>query len=90
MPVKNDLVMTPAVITGTPAPMMPVRKEMTIQDLWGILSRRRGIVLGVLLFTIAVAAVLFATATRLYKGTAEIQVQKEAADTLEHGHHDGP
>ena len=47
--------MTPAVIAGTPAPMMPVRKEMTVQDLWGILSRRRGIVLGVLLLTIVVA-----------------------------------
>ena len=60
--------MTPAVIAGSPAPLMPPRKEMTIQDLWGILSRRRRIVLGVLLLTIAVAATLFAMATRLYKG----------------------
>ena len=82
MPMKNDFAMSPAVIAGTPAPTMPPRKEMTIQDLWGILSRRRGIVLGVLLLTIAAAATLFATSTRLYKGAAEIQVQKESADTL--------
>jgi capsular exopolysaccharide synthesis family protein len=74
--------MTPAVITGMPAPMMPARKEMTVQDLWGILSRRRGIVLGVLLLTMAAAATLFATSTRLYSASAEIQVQKESADAL--------
>ena len=79
MPTKNDFSMTPAVIAGTPAPMLPARKEMTIQDLWGILARRRGIVLGVLLLTIAAAAVLFATSTRLYRGSAEIQVQKEVS-----------
>ena len=78
---KNDLVVAPAVIAGTPAPLLP-RKEMTIQDLWGILSRRRNIVLSVLLVTIGVAAALFATSTRLYKGFAEIQVQKESADAL--------
>jgi succinoglycan biosynthesis transport protein ExoP len=82
MPTKNDLAIAPAVIAGTPAPMMPLRKEMTIQDLWGILARRRGIVLGVLLLTIAAAATLFATATRLYQASAEIQVQKESADAL--------
>ena len=82
MPTKNELVMTPAVISGTPAPIMPVRKEMTVQDLWGILSRRRGIVLGVLLLTIVVAGILFATSTRLYSASAEIQVQKESADAL--------
>ena len=82
MPTKNELAITPTVIAGTPMPLMPARKEMTVQDLWGILSRRRGIVLGVLLLTISVAATLFATATRLYKGSAEIQVQKETADAL--------
>ena len=78
---KNDLVVAPAVIAGTPAPLLP-RKEMTIQDLWGILSRRRNIVLSVLLVTIGIAATLFAVSTRLYKGFAEIQVQKESADAL--------
>lgn len=81
MPSKNDLVVTPALIGGAPVPMLP-RKEMTIQDLWGILSRRRGVVLGGMVLTIGLAGVLFATSTRLYKGSAEIQVQKETADAL--------
>jgi polysaccharide biosynthesis transport protein len=78
---KNDLMVAPAVIAGTPAPLLP-RKEMTIQDLWGILSRRRRIVLFALLLTMGAAAALFAMSTRLYKGFAEIQVQKESADAL--------
>jgi polysaccharide biosynthesis transport protein len=82
MPTKNELAMTPTVIAGMPVPMMPGRKEMTVQDLWGIMSRRRGIILGVLLLTIAAAATVFATATRLYSASAEIQVQKESADAL--------
>ncbi len=82
MPTKNELATTPTVIAGTPAPWMPMRKEMTVQDLWGSLSRRRSIVLGILLLTIAVGTTLFATSTRLYKASAEIQVQKESADAL--------
>ena len=82
MPMKTELAVTPAVIAGTPAPLMPARKEMTVEDLWGVLSRRRAIILGVLLATVAATGVLFAMATRLYKGTAEIQVQKESADAL--------
>jgi polysaccharide biosynthesis transport protein len=82
MPTKNELSMTPAVIAGPPAPMMRVRKEMTIQDLWGILSRRRRIVVIALLFTMTAGGAMFAVATRLYKASAEIQVQKEAADAL--------
>jgi polysaccharide biosynthesis transport protein len=81
MPMKNDFAMVPTVIAGTPATMSP-RKEMTIQDLWGVLSRRRGIILGILLLTIGAAAALFATTTRLYKSAAQIQVLKESADTL--------
>ncbi len=82
MATKTEFALTPTVIAGSPAQLMPPRKEMTVQDLWGILSRRRGIVLGVLLVTIAIAGALFATATRLYKASAEIQVQKESADAL--------
>jgi polysaccharide biosynthesis transport protein len=81
MPAKSDFAMVPAVITPTPAPMLP-RKEMTFQDLWGILSRRRGIVLWVMLLMMGATAVVFALSTRLYKGSAQIQVQKEAADAL--------
>ena len=90
MPTKNEFAMTPAVIAGTPAPLMPARKEMSFQDLWGIMSRRRKIFLSAFLLTIAVSGVLFATATRLYKGSAEIQVQKEAADTLSMNNMLGP
>ena len=39
MPNKNEFAMTPTVIAGAAA-MLP-RKEMTIQDLWGLLARRR-------------------------------------------------
>src|SRR3984885_10571223 len=81
MLVKSDFATTPAVISGAPAPMLR-RKEMTIQDLLGIMSRRRKIVLGVLVLTMAVAGTFFAMATRLYKASAEIQVQKESADAL--------
>jgi len=90
MPTTTEFAMTPAVIAGTPAPLMPARKEMSFQDLWGIMSRRRKIVLSAFLLTIAVSGVLFATATRLYKGSAEIQVQKEAADTLSMNNMLGP
>jgi succinoglycan biosynthesis transport protein ExoP len=81
MPEKNNFAIAPALIAGTPAPVLP-RHEMTIQDLGGILSRRRGIVIGGLLLTMGAAAVMFATSTRLYSGSAQIQVQKEAADAL--------
>jgi len=81
MPNKENFAITPTLIAGTPAPAPP-RKEMTIQDLGGILSRRRGILLGGFVLCMGVAAILFSTSTRLYLGSAEIQVQKEAADTL--------
>jgi succinoglycan biosynthesis transport protein ExoP len=81
MPTKDDFAMTPTLIAGPAAPIIP-RKEMTIQNLWDILSRRHRVVLGILLLTIGLTAVLFAVATRLYKATAEIQVQKETADAL--------
>jgi succinoglycan biosynthesis transport protein ExoP len=82
MRTKTELAITPTVIAGTPAPLTPARKEMTIQDLWGVMSRRRKIVFGILLFMMAAAGAVFATATRLYNASAEIQVQKESADAL--------
>lgn len=81
MPIKNDLMLNPGIISATPAPVA-VRHEMTIQDLWKVLSRRQWIVFGSLLFCIAAGATLFAIATRFYKASAQIQVQKEAADAL--------
>ena len=82
MPERNNFALTPATLAGTPPALLPVRKEMTIQDLGSVLSRRRGVVLGILLLTLGAAAVKFATATRLYKSSAQIQVLKESADTL--------
>jgi polysaccharide biosynthesis transport protein len=89
MSFKNDLVVTPALAAVGP-PSMPAAKEMSIQDLIGVLSRRRSVVLGCLLFTMVLGSILFATSTRLYKGSAEIQVQKEAADALSMGSVIGP
>jgi uncharacterized protein involved in exopolysaccharide biosynthesis len=80
MPQNNNFAMTPNVLPGTPA-VLP-RKEMTIQDLWDILTRRRMVVLGTLLAFMTLAGIFFAVATRLYKGTAVIQVQKDSADAL--------
>ena len=81
MLIKNNFALAPGTIVGPPAPML-ARNEMTIQDLWKILCRRRKIVLSVLLLTVLATAVLFAVATRLYSASAEIQVQKESADAL--------
>ncbi len=60
MPFKNDLMLNPAIISGTAAPVA-ARQEMTIQDLWKVLSRRRWVVLSSFLVCIAAGATLFAT-----------------------------
>jgi succinoglycan biosynthesis transport protein ExoP len=82
MPDKNSFAISPAYIAGSPAPSVAIPKEMSIQDFWGVLSRRRGIFLGVLVLIIGLAALRFATATRMYKASAQIQVLKDSADTL--------
>lgn len=63
----------------TPAPR---EKELTIKDLWNILSRRKAILLGSVILFVGAAIVYCATSTRLYKATSEVQVQKETADAL--------
>jgi succinoglycan biosynthesis transport protein ExoP len=78
---RSDLVLSSAFAPGG-VPMTPVRSEITIQELWEVLRRRRSLVLKIFLVVIAVGALMFAVSTRLYKGTAEIQVQKESADAL--------
>lgn len=78
---KYEFATAPAVISAPPPTMLP-RTEMTIHEFWGILSRRRAIFLGIFLVTMGLTALCFAFATRLYKATAEIQVQKDSADTL--------
>ncbi len=82
MPERNHYALAPATLAGSPGPMVAARKEMSIQDFWGVLSRRRIVFLGVMATVIALAFILFATSTRLYKGSAQIQVLKESADTL--------
>jgi polysaccharide biosynthesis transport protein len=82
MPIKNDLMLNPGIISGTPAPVA-ARHEMTIQDLWKVLSRRKWIALNIFLLVAAAGAILFACSTRLYRATAQIQVQKDAADALD-------
>jgi succinoglycan biosynthesis transport protein ExoP len=82
---------TPAPL-GSHAPMSSLRspeffpelpgRELTLKDLWGVLMRRKGIILAVTLAIFALAALYCATTQRLYKATATIQVQKDSADAL--------
>jgi len=81
MPQHSNIVVKPG-RPAVPAPATDPVKEMTILDFLGILSRRRWIVVGALVSVAALAVFLFATATRLYKASAEIQVQKDTADAL--------
>ena len=82
MPEKNAFALTPTLIAGAPSHLPPAGREMSIHDFWDVLARRRGILFGVLILFIGLASLLFISATRLYKATAQIQVLKESADTL--------
>jgi polysaccharide biosynthesis transport protein len=57
-------------------------KDLTIKDLWTVMSRRSGILFGTvaLFFGLAVIACIFST--RRYQATGAIQVQKENTDAL--------
>ncbi len=57
-------------------------RELTLSDLLELLRRRRGIMALVFAITMVLAITAFVTATRLYKATAQIQVQKESADAV--------
>ncbi len=57
-------------------------REMTLSDVWAILARRRWMILSTMLTVIALAAAACLASTRMYKATAEIQVQKDSADAL--------
>ena len=67
---------------GPVQPGWPAPKEMTFQDLWDLLSRRKGLVITIFASVIVAAGLLFAIAERMYMASAEIQVQKETADAL--------
>jgi succinoglycan biosynthesis transport protein ExoP len=78
---STELIASPSTLAGHYSGVLP-RKEMTVQDLWGILSRRRRVIVSVLSLALLIAALLYATATRMYKASAQVEVQKETADTL--------
>jgi succinoglycan biosynthesis transport protein ExoP len=67
---------------GPYGPRTPIRREMTIGDVLAILSRRAGILCGTIICMMAIGVLLCVNATRLYKATAEVQVQRETADAL--------
>src|ERR1700744_1445486 len=85
MPINDNFAIapthTPTLINSATLPALS-RKEMSIQDLTGILSRRREIFIGAMIICLGAGALKFATTTRLYMGSAQIQVQKESADAL--------
>src|SRR5437879_5391356 len=58
------------------------QKEMTIQDLFALLVRRRVLIAVVASVVIAAAAIKYANTTRMYKSSATIQVQKDSMDAL--------
>jgi len=81
----TDLAVAPSLSSGRyPTPPAP-KQEFGINELWVLLKRRRPIILGSLLAALVLGGILFATATRLYEGTAELQVQKDTADALDLG-----
>jgi len=81
----REIVLRPAPLAQTSprmVPALPAEKELTIQDLWGVCSRQRAVILGAVVLCLAAAIAYCATTTRLYKATSQIQVQKESADGL--------
>ena len=81
MPNPTELVVSPGYIDGPP-PHSYARRELTFQDLWGVLSRRRAVVFGTLITMVVLAALIVLFSTRLYKATAQVQVQKDNVDAL--------
>jgi polysaccharide biosynthesis transport protein len=78
---RSDLKLTSSSSSGA-VHTVPFQGGLTIRDLLDILNRRRAAILTTFLLCVASAAILFGTSTRLYKGSAEIQVQKDTADAL--------
>ena len=90
MPAKNDLVLCSRGDRRYAGADDAARKEMTIQDLWGILSRRRQHrSWRSPAHDWSAGAALFATSTRLYKGLGRDPGAKGIGRCVEHGHHDG-
>jgi capsular exopolysaccharide synthesis family protein len=79
---SKELVIRPAPTAPLLFTGLPSEKELTIKDLWNILSRRKLILLGALGLFVGGAIVHCVFAPRLYQATGEVQVQKETADAL--------
>jgi polysaccharide biosynthesis transport protein len=76
----SDLAVITNLLEGQHGP--PVQPTFTVGDLLDIFRRRRLLMAAIFLATFTLAMVAFFSATRLYKGSAEIQVQKGSADTI--------
>jgi len=76
----SDLAVITNLLEGQHGPH--VQPSFTVGDLLDIFRRRRSLMAAVFLGTFTLAMVAFFSATRLYKGSAEIQVQKGSADTI--------
>jgi capsular exopolysaccharide synthesis family protein len=73
-------------VKSLPAPQgsfAPVpEKALTIGDMWGLVVRRRSIILVITLFFVGLAALYCLVATRKYTASATIQIQKDSTDAL--------
>lgn len=81
----REIVLRPAPLAPmSPRPLaaFPVEKDLTIRDLWGVCSRQRLVILGAVGLCLLAAIGYCAVATRLYKATGQVQVQKDSADGL--------
>ena len=81
----REITLRPAPLAQMSSRMMtplPVEKELTVKDLWSACSRQRGFILAVMGVCLLVTIAYCATATRLYKATSQVQVQKDSADGL--------
>jgi capsular exopolysaccharide synthesis family protein len=59
-----------------------IGQELTIDDLWKILVRRRGIILVSILVALSLAVAASIFSPRLYEASGQLQVQKESMDDL--------
>jgi polysaccharide biosynthesis transport protein len=81
----REILLRPSPLAQVSPRMMqtvPLEKELTIKDLWGVCSRQRAVIFGVLALCLFAAIGYCVVATRLYKATGQIQVQKDSADGL--------
>ena len=76
----SDLAVIANLLEGQHGP--PVQSTFTVSDLLDVFRRRRLLMGAIFLGTFTLAMVAFFSATRLYKGSAEVQVQKSSSDAV--------